>query len=150
GGGSRTPHPGGRRRQQVARQARRETPGARPRPPVSAAGVFLAGAVRTPIGRFGGALASSSAAALGRPSAAATLARSGVPLDAVDEVIAGHARQAGNGPNLARQIVRRAGLADRVPAFTINKACASGMQAIASGAASVRLGESALVLACGV
>jgi acetyl-CoA C-acetyltransferase len=61
----------------------------------------------------------------------------------------GHARQAGNGPNLARQIVRRAGLADAVPAFTINKACASGMQAIVSSAHSVRLGEATVALAGG-
>jgi acetyl-CoA C-acetyltransferase len=67
----------------------------------------------------------------------------------VDEVIVGHARQAGNGPNLARQVGRRAGLADAVPAYTINKACASGLQAIVSGAQGIRLGDSAVVLAGG-
>ena len=111
--------------------------------------VLLAGAVRTPIGNFGGALAATSAAALGGMAARAALERSGLPPDAVDEVIVGHARQAGNGPNLARQVVRRAGLADRVPAYTINKACASGMQAIVSAAHSVRLGESHALLAGG-
>lgn len=111
--------------------------------------VVLAGAVRTPIGNFGGALAASSAAELGGHAARAALERAGVPADAVDEVLVGHARQAGNGPNLARQVVRRAGLADSVPAFTINKACASGLQAIVSGAQSVRLGDSAVVLAGG-
>jgi acetyl-CoA C-acetyltransferase len=111
--------------------------------------VLLAGGVRTPIGNFGGALAGSSAAELGGFAAREALARAGVPADAVDEVIVGHARQAGNGPNLARQVVRRAGLADSVPAFTINKACASGLQAIVSGAQSVRLGDSAVVLAGG-
>jgi acetyl-CoA C-acetyltransferase len=114
-----------------------------------AARVFLAGAVRTPIGSFGGALAGSSAAELGGFAAGAALARAGLPREAVDEVIVGHARQAGNGPNLARQVVRRAGLADTVPAFTINKACASGMQAIVSGAQSIRLGEADAVLAAG-
>jgi acetyl-CoA C-acetyltransferase len=64
-------------------------------------------------------------------------------------VLIGHARQAGNGPNLARQIVRRAGLADEVPAYTINKACASGLQAIVSAAQSVRLGDRDVVLAGG-
>jgi acetyl-CoA C-acetyltransferase len=64
-------------------------------------------------------------------------------------VLVGHARQAGNGPNLARQIGRRAGLPDTVPAFTINKACASGLQAIVSAAQSVRLGDAAVVLAAG-
>lgn len=111
--------------------------------------VLLAGAVRTPIGRFGGALAASSAAHLGGVVAVAALERSGVPAAAVDEVLFGHARQAGNGPNLARQVVRRAGLADTVPAFTINKACASGTQAIVSAAQSVRLGDAHVVLAGG-
>src|SRR6267142_534318 len=105
--------------------------------------------MRTPIGKFGGALAGSTAAELGGLAARATLERSGVPPEAVSEVIVGHARQAGNGPNLARQVGRRAGLPDSVPAFTINKACASGLQAIVSGAQSVRLGDSAVVLAGG-
>jgi acetyl-CoA C-acetyltransferase len=116
---------------------------------VSEPRVLLAGGARTPIGNFGGALAASSAAELGGFAARAALERAGVPLDAVDEVLAGHARQAGNGPNLARQIVRRAGLADAVPAYTINKACASGLQAIVSGAQSVRLGDASVVLAAG-
>ncbi len=111
--------------------------------------VLLAGGVRTPIGNFGGALASSSAAELGALAARAALERAGLPGSAVDEVLIGHARQAGNGPNLARQVVRRAGLADEVPAFTINKACASGMQAIVSGAQAVRLGEAGAILAGG-
>ena len=112
--------------------------------------VYLAGAVRTPIGNFGGALAASSAAQLGAAAAAATIERAGVPRDAVDELVFGHARQAGNGPNLARQVVRRAGLGDPVPAFTIHKACASGMQAVVSAAQSVRLGDADAVLAGGV
>lgn len=116
---------------------------------MSAPRVLLAGGVRTPIGNFGGALAASTAAELGGFAARAALERAGIPAGAVDEVLAGHARQAGNGPNLARQIVRRAGLADDVPAFTINKACASGMQAIASAAQSVRLGDASVVLAAG-
>ena len=111
--------------------------------------VVLAGGVRTPIGNFGGVLAPSSAAELGGWAARAALERSGAPAEAVDEVIVGHARQAGNGPNIARQIGRRAGLADPVPAYTIHKACASGMQAIVSAAQSVRLGDSAVVLAGG-
>jgi acetyl-CoA C-acetyltransferase len=117
---------------------------------LSAARVLLAGAVRTPIGNFGGALAPSSAAALGGFAARAALERAGVPAAAVDEVVFGHARQAGNGPNLARQVVRRGGLADSVPAYTINKACASGLQAVVSAAQSVRLGDAAVVLAGGV
>jgi acetyl-CoA C-acetyltransferase len=105
--------------------------------------------VRTPIGNFGGALASSSAAELGGLAARAALERAGIPAEAVDEAIVGHARQAGNGPNVARQIVRRAGLSDAVPAFTIHKACASGLQAVVSVAQSIRLGDSAVGLAGG-
>jgi len=112
--------------------------------------VLLAGGVRTPIGRFGGGLAASSAAELGGIAARAAIERAGVPGLAVDEAIVGHARMAGNGPNLARQIVRRAELGDQVPAFTIHKACASGLQAIVSAAQSVRLGDSSVVLAAGV
>ena len=111
--------------------------------------VLLAGGVRTPIGNFGGALAASSAAELGGLAARAAIERAGVPGEAVDEAIVGHARQAGNGPNLARQVVRRAGLPDAVPAYTINKACASGLQAIVSGAQGVRLGDAHIVLAGG-
>jgi acetyl-CoA C-acetyltransferase len=116
---------------------------------VSTGRVLLAGAVRTPIGNFGGALAASTAAELGGFAARAALARAGVPPDAVGEVIFGHARAAGNGPNLARQVVRRAGLPDETTAFTINKACASGLQAVVSAAGSVRLGDAAVTLAGG-
>ena len=111
--------------------------------------VYIAGAVRTPIGNFGGALAGSSAAQLGGVAATAALERSRVPKESVDELVFGHARQAGNGPNLARQVVRRSGLADRVPAYTINKACASGMQAVVNAAQLVRLGDADAVLAGG-
>ena len=116
---------------------------------MSEARVLLAGGVRTPIGNFGGALAGSSAAELGGLAARAALERAGLPPEAVDEVVVGHARQAGNGPNLARQVVRRAGLPDRVPAYTVNQACASGLQAIVSAARSVRLGDAGAVLAGG-
>ena len=112
--------------------------------------VFLAGAVRTPIGSFGGSLAPSSALHLGGTVAAAAVERAGVPREAVSELLFGHARQAGNGPNIARQIVKRAGLPDAVPAFTIHKACASGTQAIVSGAQSILLGDADVVVAGGV
>ena len=110
---------------------------------------MVAGAVRTPIGRFGGGLAGVSAAELGAVAARAALERTGVPASAVEQVIFGHARQAGNGPNLARQVVKRAGLADTVPAFTINMACASGLMAVIEAARAVALGEAEVVLAGG-
>jgi acetyl-CoA C-acetyltransferase len=110
---------------------------------------MLAGAVRTPIGNFGGALAGSSAAELAGIAARAALERANVPPGEVDEVLFGHARQAGNGPNLARQVVRRGGMPDGVPAYTINKACASGLQAIVNAVQAVRLGDADTVLAGG-
>src|SRR5262245_37035995 len=103
--------------------------------------VVIVGAARTPIGRYGGAFRQVHAAELGAVAARAALERAGVAATAVDEVLVGHARQAGSGPNPARQVVRRAGLPDAVPAQTINKACASGMQAVATGAQSIMLGD---------
>ena len=112
--------------------------------------VVIVGAARTPIGRYGGAFRAVHPAELGAVAARAALERAGVDPGLVDEALFGHARQAGSGPNPARQVVRRAGLLDSVPAQTINKACASGMQAIAGGAQSVLLGESEVVLAGGI
>ena len=112
--------------------------------------VVIVGAARTPIGRYGGAFRNVHPAELGAVATRAALERAGVPAAAVDELLMGHGRQAGSGPNPARQVVRRAGLADSVPAQTINKACASGMQAIVAGAQSIMLGESEIVVAGGI
>ena len=112
--------------------------------------VVIVGAARTPIGRYGGAFRTLHPAELGAVATRAALDRSGIDPASVDDVWIGHARQAGSGPNPARQVVRRAGLLDAVPAQTINKACASGMQAIASGAQSLALGESDVVVAGGI
>jgi len=112
--------------------------------------VVIVGAARTPIGRYGGSLRNVHPADLGAVAARAALERAGVSADAVEEVLIGHGRQAGSGPNPARQVGRRAGIPDSVPAQTINKACASGMQTIATGAQSIMLGESETVLAGGI
>jgi acetyl-CoA C-acetyltransferase len=112
--------------------------------------VVILGAARTPIGRYGGSLRSVHPAELGATAARAALARAGVTPDQIDEVLIGHGRQAGSGPNPARQVGRRAGIPDTVPAQTINKACASGMQTIATGAQSIMLGEADVVLAGGI
>ena len=112
--------------------------------------VVIVSAARTPIGRYGGAFRNLHPAELGAVAVRASLERAGVSADVVDEVLIGHGRQAGSGPNPARQVGRRAGLPDTVPAFTINKACASGMEAIASGARSILLGEADLVVAGGI
>jgi len=111
--------------------------------------VFVLSAARTPIGKFGGAFASLSAADLGTAAAAGALARAGVSPDEVTETIFGHGRQAGGGPNSARQVAHRAGIPDRVPAFTVNKACASSLKAITLGALSIAAGENEVVLAGG-
>ncbi len=89
--------------------------------------VYLAGAVRTPIGRFGGALKDSTAAELGAAVASESLQRASLSSDKIGQVIWGSARQAGTGPNVARQIAYRAGAPETVPAFTVNQACGSGL-----------------------
>jgi acetyl-CoA C-acetyltransferase len=112
--------------------------------------VVILGAARTPIGRYGGALRDVHPAELGAVAARAAIERASVPPDEIDEVIIGHARQAGSGPNPARQVAFRAGVRTAAPAYTLNKACASGLQAIASAAQSILLGESECVLAGGI
>ncbi|HEX3085502.1 MAG TPA: acetyl-CoA C-acetyltransferase [Pyrinomonadaceae bacterium] len=111
--------------------------------------VFLAGAVRTPIGRFGGSLKDWSAADLGVAVARESLRRANVQPDQLDDSIWGCARQAGGGPNVARQITYRAGVPDRVPAFTVNQACGSGLRAIILAAEKILLGRANVVLAGG-
>jgi acetyl-CoA C-acetyltransferase len=111
--------------------------------------VFLAGAVRTPIGRFGGSLQSWTAADLGTAVARESLRRAQIRPDLVDDSIWGCARQAGGGPNVARQITFRAGVPDRVPAFTVNQACGSGLRAIILAAEQIMLGRANIILAGG-
>src|SRR5438046_10334754 len=111
--------------------------------------VYLAGAVRTPIGRFGGSLASWSAADLGAAVAKESLQRASIRPDQLDDSIWGCARQAGGGPNVARQITFRAGAPDKVPAFTVNQACGSGLRAIILAAEQIMLGRANIVLAGG-
>jgi acetyl-CoA C-acetyltransferase len=141
---------------------------------MSERGVFIVSAVRTPIGKFGGALAELSAADLGVIAVRAALERAfgeapaertpgsferetAIPLPPesrnnprrVDELIFGNARPAGGGPNPARQIAWRAGLGNDVPAFTINMACASGLRALVLGWQQIRLGEAEIIVAGG-
>jgi acetyl-CoA C-acetyltransferase len=111
--------------------------------------VVIAGAVRTPIGRFGGALAGLTAAQLGAVAAGEALRRTGVAPERVDEAAFGCARQAGVGPNVARQVALRAGLPQETPAFTVNMACGSGLKAIDLAFRSVRDRDADVVLAGG-
>ncbi len=130
--------------------------------------VYIVSAARTPIGKFGGGLMDFTAPDLGVIAVRAALARAfGEPLPAeripgestaanqaifpwrVDEVIMGNARQAGVGPNPARQIAWRAGLGDDVPAFTVNMACASSLRSIVLGWQQISLGEADIIVAGG-
>src|SRR5262245_33692555 len=112
--------------------------------------VVIVGAARTPIGRYGGSLRNVHPAELGAVAAKAALERAGVAATDVDEVLIGHGRQAGSGPNPARQVGIKAGVPDSVPAQASNKRCASGMQTIATGAQSILLGDASVVLAGGI
>jgi acetyl-CoA C-acetyltransferase len=111
--------------------------------------IVLAAPVRTPIGKFSGILSSLSAADLGTVAATACLERAGCDPQRIDQVIFGHGRQAGGGPNTARQIAYRAGVPVDRPAFTVNQACASGLQSILSAARTILTGEADVVLAGG-
>jgi acetyl-CoA C-acetyltransferase len=111
--------------------------------------VICAGA-RTPIGRFGGTLAPLPAAALGGHAARAALQRAGVAPDAVEHVVMGHVLQAGQGQITARQAAAWAGIPMTVPALTVNKVCLSGLNAIATAAQYVELGQAGLLVAGGM
>ena len=111
--------------------------------------VYILSAVRTPIGKFGGSLASQTAADMGVVACKAAIERARVRPDQIEETIFGNARQAGGGPNPARQISVRSGVPQEVPAFTVNKACASGMKSIALAYQAILLGDSSCILAGG-
>src|SRR5271157_3963650 len=111
--------------------------------------VYILSAVRTPIGKFGGSLASLSAADIGVVATKAALERGGIRPDQVEETIFGNARQAGGGPNPARQISIRSGVPQEAPAYTVNKACASGIKSIALGFQEIANGDLDCVLAGG-
>ena len=111
--------------------------------------VYILSAVRTPIGKFGGSLASLTAADMGVVAGKAAIERAGIQPDQVEETIFGNARQAGGGPNPARQISVRSGVPKEVPAFTVNKACASGLKSIALAYQAIVLGDANCILAGG-
>ena len=112
---------------------------------------YLIGGVRTPFGRHRGALAETRPDDLAAIVLEAALDRAGVPRDAVDEVIYGAANQAGeDNRNVARMAVLLSGLSDEVPGYTVNRLCASSLQAVASAAQQIRTGEADVVVAGGV
>ena len=105
--------------------------------------------MRTPIGKFGGSLASMTAADMGVVAAKAAMERAGIEPAQIEESIFGNARQAGGGPNPARQISIRSGVPQEVPAYTVNKACASGMKSITLGHQEIATGNLECVLVGG-
>ncbi len=111
--------------------------------------VYIVSAVRTPIGKFGGSLASQTAVDMGVVAAKAAMERAGIQPQQVEETIFGNARQAGGGPNPARQISIRSRIPQEVPAYTVNKACASGIKSIALGFQEIATGNLDCVLAGG-
>jgi acetyl-CoA C-acetyltransferase len=113
------------------------------------ADVFILSAVRTPIGKFGGSLASLTAADMGTIAAKAAIERAGIEPSEVGEAIFGNARQAAGGPNPARQIAIRSGVPKEATAYTVNQACASGLKSIALGYQEITAGNLDCVLAGG-
>ncbi|HEV8572503.1 MAG TPA: acetyl-CoA C-acyltransferase [Actinomycetota bacterium] len=111
--------------------------------------VILEGA-RTPIGKFLGAFTELPAVELGITATKEALRRANVEPEAVDTLVYGHARQAGNGPNTARQVAYRSALGEEVPAFTVNMACGSGVKAVEVAAAEIALGGAEVVVAGGM
>jgi acetyl-CoA C-acetyltransferase len=112
--------------------------------------VVVTHALRTPIGRYLGAFAELSAADLGTSVVRDLLARAGLDPERVDELVFGNGRQAGGGPNVARQVAVRAGIPDRVCAWTMNMACGSGLKSVQLAAESIQLGRCDVVVAGGV
>jgi len=112
--------------------------------------VVLAGAVRTPIGTFGGSFVDTPATELGAVALREALKRAGVQPDQVDEVIMGNVLSAGLGMNPARQAAIAAGIPDTVPATSINKVCGSGLKAVALATQAIILGDADVVLAGGM
>lgn len=111
--------------------------------------VVIAGAVRTPIGKFGGALASLSAVELGTAAAKAVFERTGIDPEKVDQAIFGNVYQAGSGQNVARQVSVKAGMPVTSTAMTVNEVCGSGLKAIRLGQAAIVMGDADIVLVGG-
>ena len=111
---------------------------------------YIYSAVRTPIGKFNGALSSLTATELGSIVISEALNRAGVPRDQVDEVIFGNVISAGVGQAPARQAALKSGLSDKVGATTINKVCGSGMKAVMMADQEIRVNEARFIVAGGM
>jgi acetyl-CoA C-acetyltransferase len=111
--------------------------------------VVIVAALRTAVGKFGGALAKVPATELGAQVIAALLAKTGIRAEQVSEVILGQVLTAGVGQNPARQASLKAGLPDMVPAFTVGKVCGSGLKAVHLAAQAIKCGDAQIVIAGG-
>jgi len=111
--------------------------------------IVITHALRTGIGKFGGALAKTPAPELGATVIRGLLAQSGIKPEQISEVILGQVLTAGSGQNPARQASIKAGLPHSVPAMTINKVCGSGLKAVMLAAQAVRCGDAEIVIAGG-
>jgi acetyl-CoA C-acetyltransferase len=111
--------------------------------------IVIISAARTPIGRFGGSLKSISSGHLGAIVIEEAIKRAGITPEIVDEVILGEVRQTTESSNVARVSALRAGIPETSPAFTVNRLCASGMQAITSGIQEIQSGQAEIIVAGG-
>ena len=111
--------------------------------------IVILSAVRTPVGRYGGSLKDLNSGHLGAIVIEEAIKRAGILASQVDEVILGEVRQSTESSNVARVAALRAGVPDTTPAFTINRLCASGMQAVASAAQQIASGQAEIVVAGG-
>ncbi len=111
--------------------------------------IVITGAVRTPIGKFGGNLAGVPAADLGAAVIKEVMVRSKLPGELVDEVIMGCVLQSGLGQNIARQSAMKAGIPDKVPAMTVNNVCGSSLKAVNLAYSMIASGEAEIIIAGG-
>lgn len=111
--------------------------------------IVIVSATRTPIGRYGGSFKEINSGFLASHVVKEAVKRANISSDQVNEVILGEVRQSTESSNVARVAALRAGIPETVPAFTINRLCASGMQAIASGVQQIQSGQAEIVVAGG-
>lgn len=112
--------------------------------------VVIASAVRTPIGKYGGALKDIAASELGSIAIKEALNRAKVSSDQVDEILMGHVLQGGHGQNTARQAAIGAGIPVEIPSMAINKLCGSGLRTVSMAAQFIQLGDADIIVAGGM
>jgi len=112
--------------------------------------VYIVGAKRTAIGSFGGSLAAVPAFKLGGHAIQAAIAQAEIPIECIDEVMVGNVLSAGQGMGPGRQAARFAGIADSIPAYTINMICGSGMKTVIDAASKIKAGDADIIVAAGM